>query len=188
MEIPLSDVIRTLRRFGDLHSIETEDHAVRTRTFALRIGQKLGFDSMQLLYLGYAADVHDIGKMFIDPNIIDKAGRLNKAQRAQMEKHCELGFEAMEFIHLPEDISDAILHHQEHFDGSGYPDKQKGEQIRIITATVTVADVWDALISDRPYRRGKSPEKALEIMNKHAAWFNPKIYVAFLSVVLETEN
>jgi len=183
MEIPLSDVIRTFRRFGDLHSIETEDHAVRTRTFALRIGEKLKFDSMQLLYLGYAADVHDIGKIFIDPNIIDKAGRLNKAQRTQMQKHCELGFEAMEFIHLPEEISDAILHHQEHWDGSGYPDKQKGEQIQIITRIVTIADMWDALNTDRPYRSSYSTVEAVGIMTRHQAWFDPELFAIFLSLV-----
>ena len=168
---------------GDLHSPSTEDHAVRVREFALRMGEHLKLTVEELLLLRYAADAHDFGKIFIDSNILYKPGRLNKAQRAQVEKHCELGCEALEHIHLPAQILQVILGHQEHYDGSGYPNKLKGGDIPVFARIVTIADVWDALNSDRPYRPAYSQVKALEIMNQCAAWFDPKLFVLFLELV-----
>jgi HD-GYP domain-containing protein (c-di-GMP phosphodiesterase class II) len=188
MEFQLGDVIRMFRRMGDLHSPSTEDHAVRVRDFALRIGERLKLSSEQMNLLKYAADAHDIGKMFIDASILYKPGRLNKAQRGQVEKHCELGVEAVEPIHLPADIMQAILHHHEHYDGSGYPNKLKGEEIPLFARVVTIADMWDALNSDRPHRTGFSSVKALEIMNQSAAWFDPKLFAIFLDIVRGTES
>lgn len=183
MEIQLEDFIRTLRRMGELHSPMTEDHAVRTREFSLKIGEVLQLSSDQLRLLGYAAEAHDIGKIFIDPMILYKPGKLNKAQRGQVEKHPELGCEALEPIHLPQDITNTIHCHHEHYDGSGYPQKLKGEAIPLFSRIVTIADMWDALNSDRPHRPAYSAVKALEIMNQSAAWFDPKLFVIFLALV-----
>jgi HD-GYP domain-containing protein (c-di-GMP phosphodiesterase class II) len=183
MEISLKDFIRTLRRIGDLHSPLTEDHAVRTRNFAFQIGERLNFNADQLDLLRYSADVHDIGKLFIDATVLDKPGRLNKAQRSQMEKHCELGCEAIELVNLPREIMETILSHHEHWDGSGYPRQLKGEQIPLFSRIVTIADSWDALNSNRPYRNAYSSIKALEIMNQDAAWYDPKLFAIFLALV-----
>ena len=183
MEIQLGDFIRMLRRMGDLHSPTTEDHAVRVRDFALHMGEKLKLGNDQMKLLKYAADAHDIGKIFIDSGILYKPGKLNKAQRGQVEKHCELGYEAIELIHLPEEIMQAILCHHEHWDGSGYPRKLKGEEIPLFARIVTISDMWDALNSDRPYRAGYSFIKAIEIMNQSAAWFDPQLFVVFLELV-----
>jgi putative nucleotidyltransferase with HDIG domain len=177
-----------LRRFGDLHSPSTEDHAVRVRDFALRMGERLKFNSEQLKLLKYAADAHDIGKIFVDSNILYKPGKLNKAQRGQVEKHPELGCEAVELINLPQEIMDTILSHHEHYDGSGYPRKLKGEEIPLFARIVTIADMWDALNSDRPYRVSFSSVKALEIMNQSAAWFDPQLFAIFTELVRGTES
>lgn len=183
MDIPLIDFIRTLRRIGDLHSIETEDHAVRTRVFALQMGEKLKLSAKELLLLSHAADAHDFGKIFIDPYILYKPGKLNKAQRTEMEKHCELGHDALEFLKLPREIMESILYHQEHWDGSGYPKKLKGEQIPLFARIIGIADMWDALLSDRPYRPARSMVKALEVMIQNSAWFDPQIFDVFLIIV-----
>lgn len=188
MEIPLNDFIRTLRRIGDLHSVETEDHAVRTRTFALRIGEKLNLDKGQMQLLSYGADAHDFGKIFIDAGILYKPGKLNRAQRSQVEKHCEYGYEALEILHLPQEIMDVILSHHEHWDGSGYPNKLHGEEIPLLARIVSIADMWDALNSDRPYRGAWNSIKALEIMNRHAAWFEPQLFAIFLSMLREMRD
>lgn len=183
MEIELADVIRMFRRMGDLHSPTTEDHAIRTRDFSLRIGERIGLSAEQLRMLKYAADAHDIGKLFIDPMILYKPGRLNKSQRAQVEKHPELGYEAVELIHLPVEITATILGHHEHFDGSGYPRKLKGTDIHLFARIVTICDVWDALNSDRPYRARFSQGKALEIMVQYSGWFDPQLFGVFLELV-----
>lgn len=138
---------------------------------------------MQMRLLGYAADAHDFGKVFVDSNVLDKPGRLNKAQRSQMERHCELGYEALELLHLPQEIMEVMLCHQEHWDGSGYPRKLQGEQIPLFARIVCIADMWDALNSDRPYRAAKSAVKALEIMVQQATWFDPKLFAIFLELV-----
>lgn len=187
MVIQLSDVIRGLRRIGDLHSSDTEDHAVRTRTFALQIGEKLQLDATKLKLLGYSADIHDFGKLSIDQDILYKAGKLNKAQRIQVQAHPQLGYEALEFFKLPREIMDTVLYHQERWDGSGYPKQLIGEEIPLFARIVGIADVWDALNSDRPYRAAKSSVKALEIMIKHAAWFDPQLFAIFLSLVRGSE-
>lgn len=187
MEIQLADFIRTLRRMGDLHSPSTEDHAVRVRDFSLHMGERLQLSADQLLLLSQAADAHDIGKIFIDPSILYKPGRLNKAQRGQVEKHPELGCDAVEPVRLPIAITDVILSHHEHYDGSGYPRKLKGEEIPLFARIVTIADMWDALNSDRPYRATYSSVKALEIMNQYSAWFDPRLFVIFLEIVRGVE-
>ena len=188
MSITLSNFIRTLRRFGDLHSPATEDHAIRVRDLALRIGESLKLNAEQLVLLGNGADTHDIGKVFIDSAVLDKAGKLNKAQRAQVEKHPELGYEALELAELPAEIMQVVLCHQEHYDGSGYPRKLKGAEIPLNARIVTICDVWDALNSDRPYRSAFSSTKALSIMNQNAAWFDPKFFVIFLALVRGDER
>jgi diguanylate cyclase len=188
MEIQLGDFIRMLRRMGDLHSPTTEDHAVRVRDFALRIGERLRLSGVELKMLGYAADAHDVGKIFVDANILYKPGKLNKAQRGQVEKHCELGCDALEPVHLPAQITQAVLCHHEHWDGSGYPNKLKGEEIPLFARIVSIADMWDALNSDRPYRASFSGMKALEIMNQFSAWFDPKLFIIFLELVRGNES
>jgi len=183
MEISLQDFIRTLRRIGDLHSPLTEDHAVRTRKFALQIGERLNFNADQLELLKYSADAHDIGKLFIDSAVLDKPSKLNKAQRGQVEKHCELGVEAIELVKPPREIMETILSHHEHWDGSGYPAQLKGDEIPLFARIVAIADKWDALNSDRPYRSAYSSIKALEIMNQDSAWYDPKLFAIFLALV-----
>jgi HD-GYP domain-containing protein (c-di-GMP phosphodiesterase class II) len=183
MEIQLGDVIRMFRRMGDLHSPTTEDHAVHTSDFALCIGERIGLSAEQLRMLKFAADVHDIGKIFIDPNILYKPGKLNKAQRGQVEKHPELGYEAVELIHLPVEITVTILEHHERYDGSGYPRKLRGEQIHLFARIVAISDIWDALNSDRPYRARFNSIQALEIMVQYKSWFDPRLFAIFLEIV-----
>jgi len=188
MEIQLGDFVRMLRRMGDLHSPSTEDHAVRVRDFALLMGERLGFSGEQLTMLRRAADAHDIGKIFIDPLILYKPGKLNKAQLGQVQKHPELGCDALEPVHLPQEIMDTIRCHHERWDGTGYPRQLKGEAIPLFARIVAIADMWDALNSDRPYRVAYSSIKALEIMNQFSAWFDPKLFVIFLELVRGTES
>jgi len=83
---------------------------------------------------------------------------------------------------------DTILSHHEHYDGSGYPRKLKGEEIPLFARIVTIADMWDALNSDRPYRVSFSSVKALEIMNQSAAWFDPQLFAIFTELVRGTES
>jgi HD-GYP domain-containing protein (c-di-GMP phosphodiesterase class II) len=185
MQTRLADVIEALHRMSILHSPSNEEHSSRTKLLAARIGQKLIFSNDAMILLNYAADIHDFGKLFIDPSILNKSGQLNKAQRAQIEKHCELGFEALEPFGLPQEIMDTVLFHQERWDGSGYPRKLKGDQIPLYARIVGVADMWDALNTDRPYRVAYKAAKAMEIMTQCSVRFDPQIYSIFLGIMRE---
>lgn len=182
-KIALDVVIQMIRKMEILHTPESEEHADRTSAMAVRIGDQLTLTNQEIEILKYGADVHDVGKIFIDATILDKKGKLNKGQRAQMERHCEIGFEALDVIKPPQEILDVVLCHQEHWDGSGYPRKLKGEEIPLMARIVCIADVWDALLSDRSYRNAYSHVKALEIMVQHSAWFDPRLFGIFLGIV-----
>lgn len=183
--ISLESFVKTLNRFADYHEEETKDHSRRTRIIALQIGQRIGMKPEDLMMLGYGADLHDIGKLFIDPFLIRQASKLSKSQQAQMQTHTVFGVDALEFAELPEPIVDIVRHHHEHFDGSGYPDQLSGEQITIYSRITCIADVWDAITSNRPYRSAMTNEAALWFMNKHAAWFDPELFEIWLKLLKE---
>lgn len=177
MSIPLEELVKTLNRLADYDEEETKDHSRRTREISLLIGKKIGIKKAELKILGYCADLHDIGKLIIGVDLIRQACRLNKAQTIQMQSHTVLGAELFSFISsIPWQIPDTVRHHHEHWDGCGYPDKLKGEQIPIFSRIVCIADVWDAISSDRPYRNAMSRKRAIDFMEKHVGWFDPAIY------------
>lgn len=182
-KVALDVVIQMIRKMEILHTPESEEHADRTSAMAVKIGDQLTLTNSEMELLMYGADIHDMGKVFIDANILDKKGKLNKAQRAQMERHCEIGYEALEVIKPPKEILDIVLYHQEHWDGSGYPCRLKGDDIPLMARIVCIADVWDALLSDRSYRNAYNQVKALEIMVQHSAWFDPRLFGIFLGIV-----
>lgn len=188
MQINYEHVIEAFSIMGNLASPASEIHSARTSLLALQIGERLGLGTHDMTLLRYGADVHDTGKIFLDNNILHKAGRLNRAQRAHVEKHAELGYEALVPLRGPREVELTLLHHHEHWDGSGYPAKLAGEDIPLFARIVCVADVWDALLSDRSYRPAYSQVNALGIMTQVSTWFDPRLYLTFLDIVRGEPN
>lgn len=176
----LVDIIKVLKRITDLQSPSNQEHSARSKEIALSIGQHMAMNEERMLWLGWAAELHDLGKIFIDRYILNQPGRLNAADRAHVETHSILGYQATEHLNIPEEIKMAILHHHEHWDGSGYPDKLIGKDIPEMARIVCIADVWDALLSPRPYRNAYPFELALHEMNKHSHIFDPQVYAYWL--------
>lgn len=182
--ISIDNLIDVLADVANWHDIDN-GHGLRTAVIASAIGKKLDdkLSDEQLQLLDYAARIHDLGRIAIDDEIIAKIGNLTTSQRAAMEAHPVIGYRFLYRSNLPKEITETILYHHEHFDGSGYPIGLSGYDIPLFPRIVTIADIWDALISDRPYRKAMTKEKALEEMSIMKSYFDPKLYEIFLSVI-----
>jgi len=183
--IPLEQFIRTLNKICDYQDVDTKDHSRRTRDTATAIGELMGFQGEELMYLGYGADIHDVGKLSIEAIVLRQAAKLTHAQRSMMNNHCQYGVDIVKYVNMPKIILDCILYHQEHYDGSGYPHSLVGEQIPLAARIVCISDVWDAIRCDRPYRTAMSPDKAVSFMNKNARWFDPEVFALWLHLYKE---
>jgi HD-GYP domain-containing protein (c-di-GMP phosphodiesterase class II) len=152
---------------------------------AIAIGVSLELNRRELYYLGMAAMLHDIGKKFISSEILDKEGPLTDSEFIEIKKHPKLGYEHIkDNYNLPASVYIAILQHHEKFDGSGYPDSKNGKDISLFGRILLVADIYDALVSKRPYHNAYSPSEAIEyIMSSNGAMFDPNILEAFLKKV-----
>jgi len=168
----------------DLRDRETEGHSKRVAEMTLRIGQELGMDDHELLHVRKGALLHDIGKMGIPDSILLKPGPLTDDERMMMQKHTAYAFEMLSPIKYLRQSIDIPYCHHEKWDGSGYPRGLKGEEIPFAARIFTIVDVWDALLSARPYRQAFSREWALEYLrSREGKDFDPKILKVFLSLL-----
>lgn len=149
-----------------------------------RWGGRIGFNEEQLRILSISAILHDIGKIAIPEIILDKPGMLTVDERAVVERHPERGVEIIGDIAAYRGIMPGILHHHEHWDGSGYPSGLKGADIPLNARLITVCDVYDAITDDRPYRKGMSSDDAVSFMiSQKGRLFDPELVDIFLDIV-----
>jgi putative nucleotidyltransferase with HDIG domain len=157
-------------------------------TLALKIGQVLGLTQGEMDFLHRGGLLHDIGKLGIPGNILDKAGELTKEEEQLMREHVRLGVRVLEPIAAYTEVIPIVLHHHEYFNGEGYPDGLAGEAINMGARIFAVADSFDALISDRPYRRALDREYAIETIKQGAGnRYDPDIVQAFLEVMAQPD-
>lgn len=160
-------------------------HSVNVAVLSILVGISLDYSRSELYKLGLGALLHDIGKVFISKSILSKSGPLTGEEYVQIKKHPELGFNYLkEHYDVPSKSYLGALHHHERYDGSGYPMKLKGENISDIGRIIAIADVYDALISDRPYRKSLLPSDAMEyIMGGSGTMFDPQYVIKFMRKV-----
>jgi HD-GYP domain-containing protein (c-di-GMP phosphodiesterase class II) len=165
-------------------SQETEEHAQRLVKLSKAVGEKIGLTDEQFDDLELFSALHDIGKIGIDDQILNKPSRLTEEEWIEMKKHSEIGYRiAMSSPELMS-IAEYILTHHEHFDGKGYPQGQTGENIPLLSRIVAVVDAYDAMTEDRPYRKGMSKEAALtEIIKNSGKQFDPNIAKIFVEII-----
>ncbi len=147
------------------HHEYTYLHCVNVGILAVSIGIKLNLGRDNLIYLGTAGILHDIGKKCIPVEILDKQDKLSHEDYELIQKHPEMGFEILaDFIDISSVTKVGVLQHHERYDGSGYPKGLKGEEITLFGRILAVADTYDAMTSDRAYRNAFSPSEAVEYL------------------------
>ena len=182
-----NSLICALNQLLDLKDLNTGVHSTRLAEWALRVGRRIGMDEKDLGQLEVAALLHDIGKVGVPDSILRKPGKLTDEERALMNKHPEYGWSIMRLLPGMQTASLYILHHHESYDGSGYPGGLKGEEIPIGSRIVSVIDAFDAMISNRCYRKGLDQQEAIRrLVESSTTQFDAKLVKVFLEMA-ETE-
>ncbi len=169
----------TLEALGaalDLRDEETEGHSRRVTAYTVALARAMGIDSHELRVIARGAFLHDIGKIAIPDRILLKPGRLDPEEMGIMRQHCLRGYEVVRRIPFLREAAEIVYAHQEHFDGSGYPRGLRGDQIPLGARIFAIADTFDAMTSDRPYRKATTFTAARqEISRCSGTQFDPAI-------------
>jgi len=181
--------IKLLISIVEMKDPYTKGHAERVMRYSKKIGEKLvtqkGY-KINLFDLEIAAYLHDIGKIVVPENILNKRGRLTDEEYSIVKRHVLDGYNILSNIEYFDSIKDIILCHHENLDGTGYPLGISGDKIPVESRIIAIADVFDALTTDRPYRKAFSEEEALLMMkNDVGKKFDPEIFEVFLEVLAE---
>ena len=175
--------IKSLSNAIDARSRWTAGHSARVAKYAVAIGRQIGLGGKILSQLEVAALLHDIGKIATDTDILDKKEKLTEEERTQIQHHAVKGVEILSPIKQLKDSIAIVKHHHECFDGTGYPDGLKQEEIPFLARILSVADAVDAMSSDRPYRKSMSKEEIIkELKRCSGSQFDPSVVRAFLYV------
>ncbi len=172
----------------DLRDRETEGHTQRVTELTLKVAKKLGFADEDLVHIRRGALLHDMGKMAIPDEILQKPGPLNETEWEKMRRHPLYAHEMLSPITYLHPALDIPFSHHERWDGSGYPRGLKGRDIPLTARLFAVVDVWDALSTDRPYRKRLPRDEVIKYLTeKSGVLFDPELVQVFLTVV-ETEG
>ncbi|HMV28141.1 MAG TPA: PAS domain S-box protein [Anaerolineales bacterium] len=170
----------------DLRDRETEGHTQRVTDITIRVAQQLGFSEEELSHIKRGALLHDMGKIAIPDEILQKPGPLNETEWERMRQHPMYAYEMLSPIAYLNPALDIPFYHHERWNGSGYPHGLKGEKIPLSARLFAIVDVWDALRSDRPYRKAIPREQVIEYLSENAnILFDPKLVEVFLKFVKE---
>lgn len=168
----------------DLRDRETKGHSQRVSEISLRLARAMAVPERELIHIRRGALLHDIGKLGIPDSILLKAGSLNAEERDVIRKHPTIAYEMLAPIAYLRLALDIPYSHHERWNGSGYPRGLKGEDIPLAARIFAVVDVWDALTSDRPYRKAWSKEEVLAyIQEQSGEYFDPQVVDAFFSLL-----
>jgi putative nucleotidyltransferase with HDIG domain len=168
----------------ELRERKTGEHTRRVAEMTVRLAEKMGFDEEQMPHVRRGALLHDIGKIGIPDAILLKPGKLTDEEWKTMRKHPQYAYEMLWQIEFLRPAIGIPYCHHEKWNGTGYPRGLKGEEIPLEARIFAVVDVWDALTSDRPYRKAVPQEKVIEIIqNESGAHFDPQIVEVFLDLV-----
>ncbi len=158
----------------------TEGHSVRVAAYSEAIAKQMGLAPAMLDIVHRVSLVHDIGKMAVDDAILTKEGQLSAGEREQMDRHVLIGESILRPVRLLHPLLPGVRSHHENFDGTGYPDGLRGEAIPIEARILAVADAFDAMSTDRPYRSSLPEEEALlELRRGSGTQFDPRVVAAF---------
>lgn len=175
------ETIKALSSAMEAKDQYTNGHSYRVADYGVGIAEQMGLKADVVDRIRTAAILHDIGKIGIADSILNKSGQLESNEYFEIQKHPEIGAKILSEVDFLAEVAHIIKHHHERYDGKGYPDKLEGPQISIESCILAVADAYDAMTSDRPYRRAMSQQTAMNILLDQAGkQFNPVVVKSFI--------
>lgn len=187
VELTYDETLEALAAALDLRDNDTAGHSRRVTLYSLEMAKRLNFPTDQLKQLERGAYLHDVGKIGIPDSILLKPTKLTPEETAIMQTHVRIGYELMSRVAFLANAALVVLTHQECYDGTGYPQGLVGEEIPLGARVFSISDTLDAMMSDRPYRRGRPYAVArAEIERESGKQFDPRVVEIFLSIPEET--
>jgi putative nucleotidyltransferase with HDIG domain len=188
LEATYDQTLASLMSALDARDRETEGHSIRVSHMVARMGEALGFSHEQLKVLERGSLLHDIGKIGISDTILHKPGPLSEDEWKIMRTHPDIGAKIVEGIPFLQETIPLIRHHQERWNGTGYPGALSGDEIPILARMFAIVDAFDALTSKRPYRQRISTEESVEYLREQSGiLFDPKIVTLFERLIGENK-
>ncbi|MGQ9474949.1 MAG: GAF domain-containing protein [Actinomycetota bacterium] len=179
-------VITALANAIDARDAYTHGHSNRVMEYSVALAEGMGLSPDEVDVIRHASILHDVGKIGIREKILKKPGLLTEEERREMEYHPFIGTRILQSVRLLEPVMPLVYHHHERYDGSGYPDGLKGEEIPLGSRIIAVADAFESMTSDRPYRKALPLEEALAELRRGAGTqFDPRVVEIFLRLVEE---
>ncbi len=192
MRIMYMETIQALSKTIEAKDKYTCGHANRVKEYAVKLARVMNLTSKQVENIETAALLHDIGKIGIDDNILKKEDKLTKEEYDSIKQHPVIGANILKDVDFLKNIINIVKYHHERYDAKGYPEGLSGDDIPIEAAILSLADAFDAMTSDRPYRQALSKEKAIdEIKSSQGRQFHPKLAQVFIDIIkneIEKEN
>lgn len=178
----VTSVVRAMTSAIDAKDPYTCGHSDRVARLGVRLAKELGMDERDLNLMYMAGLLHDVGKIGIDDSVLRKPGRLTDEEYEHIKLHPELGYNILAGLKQLEDVLPVVLHHHEQWDGNGYPHGLAGESIPLMARIAAVADSYDAMSSDRPYRKGMPAERVDKIFQEGSGTqWDPEVVAAFFA-------
>ncbi len=177
-------MLTTLAYTIDRKDEYTQGHSSRVAIYSTHIGRAMDLNSLEMEQLFHGALMHDVGKIGVADSILRKPGRLTEDEFRVMREHSVIGYEILKNVTLMPEVGQVARWHHERYDGRGYPDGLRGDEIPFLARIVTVADSFDAITSTRSYRQARAPQAAMrEILNNKGSQFDPAIADAAISLI-----
>lgn len=187
LRMTYKDTVKAFAAAIDCKDKYTEGHSERVGKYSEIIAAELGWDDDHVEGVAIAGYLHDVGKLVVDRNIINSPMKITASENAQLAKHPSVGFEILSPIHHPyAEVPLAAKYHHERLDGRGYPDGLYDREIPFIAKIVNLADSFDAMTTDRPYKRRRIAEEVIDDLNRNAGkQFSPELVTAFCRAMLK---
>ncbi|TCK92841.1 HD-GYP domain-containing protein (c-di-GMP phosphodiesterase class II) [Natranaerovirga hydrolytica] len=185
----VDDIINNKDLMVNLIDLKTYDdytyyHCVNVAVLSIVMGINYGLNKQKLIELGLGAVLHDVGKMFVDKDILNKEDVLEKEEYDYIKKHTEFGYRYLkETFDIPMSSYVSVLQHHERLDGTGYPNQCKGKEVTLFARIIAIADVYDALISNRSYRTALLPSEAIEYLMGNGDAFDTELIKLFITKI-----
>lgn len=181
--------VKTMLRALDAKDHYTFGHSLRVAYYSLALGREYGLNEDQLYDLEMAALFHDIGKIGVPDNVLLKPSRLDEDEFHKMKQHPSLSYDILQDFEVFHEVAVFAKHHHERYDGRGYPDKLKGEEIPLFSRIILIADTFDAMTSTRPYRKGLPYDVAFsELKEFSGSQFDPNLVPLFISAMTKEQK